>query len=108
MALIYSALRKQEPILRKTIWFGALVALLAVFASPSSAQTLLQVTTPTPGAVYLEGQIYTITVSVDPSVKKFFVLPEWPLPDLRPTADPLQFTLTLPKNITPDTRTQPR
>jgi IPT/TIG domain len=83
--------------------------LMSLFAFPlvhtASAQTLLQITSPTPGLpIYFgwtEGQTYTITLAADPSVSNIFVTTESPLPAAQPTSNPLQFTLTLPTNITP-------
>jgi hypothetical protein len=81
-------------------------ALLFVFSivPVASAQNLLQITSPPTGVTYsylVEGQTYTITLSADPSVSGIFVTTESPLPEAQPTANPLQFTLTLPLNITP-------
>ena len=52
-------------------------------------------------AVLKEGQTYTITLSADPSVSSFIVVPQSPLPAAQPTTNPLQFSLTLPTSITP-------
>ncbi len=52
-------------------------------------------------AVLKEGQTYTVTLSADPSVSSFIVVPQSPLPAAQPTTNPLQFSLTLPTSITP-------
>ena len=89
----------------KTICFCALMVVLAFPLVPAaSAQTLLQITSPTQGTsfpLFTEGQTYTITLSADPSVSNIFVTPQSPLPAAQPTSNPLQFTLTLPTNIDP-------
>jgi hypothetical protein len=62
--------------------------LLISFCAPVSAQTLLQITSPSSPAgipVYQEGQTYTITLWADPSVSNVFVTPQSPLPPAQPT-----------------------
>jgi hypothetical protein len=89
-------------ILRKTVYFYAMMVLLMLSIVPSAfAQTLLQVTFPPAWALLQEGQTYTITLSADPSVSNVFVTTQSPLPAALPTGNPLQFTLTLPTNIPP-------
>ncbi len=89
----------------KVILFYVLMVSFAFsIVSPTSAQTLLQVTSPSNSSgipVYQEGQTYTITLWADPSVQNIAVMTQFPLPDPQATAIPLQFTLTLPTNITP-------
>lgn len=68
-----------------------------------SAQTL-QITSPSNSGgvpVFQEGQVYTITLSADPSFSSLLVIPQSPLPAVQPTSNPVQFTLTLPTNINP-------
>lgn len=90
---------------RKTICSYALMVLFAFRLVPAaSAQAPLQITSPTQGTsfpLFQEGQTYTITLSANSSVSNVAVFTQWPLPDPQPTAIPLQFTLTLPTNITP-------
>ena len=89
----------------KIIPFYAVMVLFVFFAIQVSAQTLLQITSPSNSSsaipVYREGQTYTVTLSADPSVSNISVISDWHLPDAQPTGNPLQFTLTLPTNITP-------
>jgi hypothetical protein len=77
---------------------------LLLFSALAPAQTTLQVTSPTNASgvpVLKEGQTYTITLSADPSVSSFIVVPQSLLPAAQPTTNPLQFSLTLPTSITP-------
>ncbi len=87
---------------RIAFWCIALV-FAACGGTVSFAQSLLQITSPYGGQLYQEGQIYTITLTADPSVQNLFVDAQYPLPQPQPTSNPTQFTITLPKNIPPGT-----
>lgn len=63
------------------------------------AQQLLQITSPSDGAVVYEGSTVTITVLADPTVQEFTVLSDTPLPNTQPTSTAGQFTLTIPNNV---------
>jgi hypothetical protein len=81
-----------------------MVLLVFSIVPVATAQTLLQITSPTQGPPFLlftEDQTYTITVSADPSVQNIGVLAQASLPEVQPTSSSTQFTLTLPTNIPP-------
>ncbi len=86
-----------------TVFFPGLFFWLFTFVVPTTQaqQPLLQITYPSNGSLFQEGQTYTITLSVDPSVTNVSVFAQYPLPEPRPTSDPTQFTWTLPMNIAP-------
>jgi hypothetical protein len=80
-------------------------AIASLFAAGSTfaQQPLVTITTPSGGAFLTEGQTYTITVSSDPLVQNIGIGAEFPVAYAQPTANPNQFTLTLPMNIPPGT-----
>jgi len=90
---------------KKRTYLCGLMVLLPFFLDvPVFAQTLLQITSPSNSTgvpLFQEGQTYTITLSADPSVQNIGVVTPPPLPGAQPTANPLQFTLTLPTSIAP-------
>jgi hypothetical protein len=86
----------------KVFLSGVILLSAVVFVSAAHAQQpLLHITYPFNGALFQEGQTYTITVSVDPSVTNLSLFAQYPLPQPLPTSNPTQFTLTLPMNIAP-------
>jgi hypothetical protein len=86
----------------KIVLSGVILLSVVVLVSAAHAQQpLLQITYPFNGSLFQEGQTYTITLSVDPSVTDVSVFAQYPLPQPLPTSNPTQFTLTLPMNIAP-------
>src|SRR5208337_3342184 len=89
--------------IRANRWHFSWLVLMG-FLTVSTAyaqQPLLEITSPSNGSLAPEGQSLTITVSADPSVRNIYVITQSPLPEVRPTSSPTEFTLTLPTNIPP-------
>jgi hypothetical protein len=89
----------------KLTWQFSSLALVGLLSAPGSLaqQPLLQITSPSAGAVITEGQTITITVSAAPSVQIADVVTNGLFPDVQAGSSANQFLLTIPTNITPGT-----
>lgn len=76
-----------------------LLGLLSPFSY--TQQPLLQITSPTTGALVTEGTILTVTVSADSSVQIIGVLTDGPFPDLQAGSSSNQFLQAIPTTIRP-------
>ena len=75
--------------------------LLGLLIAPLSVGQTLQITRPANQSFVVAGQVASITVSADRSVQSIWVMTQSPLPQVQATSSPTQFTLKLPRNITP-------